>query len=311
MGLANPDYGKGVFRRRLHWQARAGCVAVALEDSNHGFKLQLHHDGRQITRIEAQPLRHPFTTCPEAVGNVQHIIGLALSDVAAQRARLPQASNCTHLVDMALLAASHATDGANGVDGTNDANSTDDPETAPQRLYDITIDDENTEGLTRARICCDGEQVHDWLIRQHQVVAPADLAGQPVMRGFYHWAVQRFAGMPLEAAQLLQRGYFVAQARRSVYLPIADYPARSDGMPSGACYSYNTGAVERALRIHGSVRNYSHSAERLLQFDPLPAAPQQQAATAADSKDAGHENRQRSTAVPQALQVQVIDTEAQ
>ena len=248
MGTPNPDYGSGVFRRRLHWQAVPGCVAVALEDSNHGFRLRLRHDGRQITAVEAEPVRHPFTTCPEAVSNVQQVTGLALADAAALRARLPQATNCTHLVDMALLAASHADDAGQA------------------RHYDIAVADER-DGLTAARITCDGQAIHAWAIRNHAIETPAGLAGRPVMRGFYAWAAAQFSGMELEAAQLLQRGYFVAQARRSVYLPVERYPASSDGMTIGACYSYNTGAVERALRIHGSVRDYSRSAERLLQFD--------------------------------------------
>ena len=230
-------------------------MAVALEDSNHGFKLQLHHDGKLITQVIAEPIRHPFITCPEAVGNVRQIENLPLADVAAQRARLPQASSCTHLVDMALLAASHAAD------------------LEQQRHYDIAVEDEK-DGVTLARISCDEQIVHTWTIRNHTLETPLELAGKPVMRGFYPWAVTQFDGLALEAAQLLQRGYFVAQARRSVYLPIENYPASSDGMPVGACYSYNTGAVERALRIHGSVRDYSHSSARLLQFDATPPTQQ-------------------------------------
>ncbi len=273
MGTPNPLYGTGVFRRRLRWRALPGRVDVELEDSNHGFCLSLHYasdeeskgnkdnkddtdspgNAVRITAIDARPIRHPFTTCPEAVANAQRIVGLSPDDVSSLRERLPQADNCTHLVDMALLAASHALETPQGV----------------WRLYDIAVDDEH-EGLTRARILCDGQLIHEWLIRNHHLEAPAEQAGKPVMRGFYAWAVQAFQGMPLEAAQLLQRGYFVAQARRSVYIPIEQNPAITDGMPHNACYSYNLGAVERAQRIHGSVRDYSASADPLLRFTPSP-----------------------------------------
>lgn len=88
-----------------------------------------------------------------------------------------------------------------------------------------------------------------------------------MMRGFYLWAVQAFGGgKALEAAQALQRGFFVAQARRYSYVPVERYPAITDGMPTGSCYSYNIGAVERAFRICGSVRDYSEGSERLLRF---------------------------------------------
>ncbi len=254
MGTPNPTYGTGVFRRRLHWRATEGRVDVELEDSNHGFRLRLRHDGSRIVGVDAEPVRYPFTTCPEAVKNAQQIVDLPLADAAALRERLPQPSNCTHLIDMALLAAAHAGD------------------VGTERYYDIAVFDESAErdGVTQARIECDGRLVHDWAIRAHVIEQPAELAGKPAMRGFYAWAAQTFAGLPFEAAQVLQRGYFVAQARRWSYEPIEQNPACTDGMPLGACYSYNTGAVERALRIKGSVRDYSKSSERLLQFADAP-----------------------------------------
>lgn len=255
MGSPNPAYGSGIFRRRLHWRATEGLVAVDLEDSNHGFRLQLHHDGKQIVDVAVEPVRFPFTTCPEAVQSVRKIIGLPLVNMAdtaaALRERLVPGNNCTHMIDLAMLAAAHVDD------------------IGSERLYDIAVADER-DGVTQARIDCDGRRVHEWAVREHVLTAPAELAGRPVMRGFFAWATKVFSGMPLEAAQVLQRGYFVAQARRYSYLPIEAHPAITDGMPLGSCYSYNTGAVERALRIQGSVRDYSKSSERLLQFADAP-----------------------------------------
>ena len=253
MASPNPLYGTGAFRRRLSWHAMPGRVDVAVEDNNHGFRLSLQHDGERITGLSVDPVRYPFTTCPEAVRNAQQIVGLMLTDVSGMRARLPQPDNCTHMIDMSLFAAAHA--------GSNDL--------GVERLYDIAVADERDD-VTQARIECDGRLVHDWTIRAHTLEQPGELTGKPVMRGFFAWASQMFTGMPLEAAQILQRGYFVAQARRWRYEPIEQHPARSDGMPVGACYSYNTGAVERALRIKGSVRDYSKSSERLLQFADAP-----------------------------------------
>ncbi len=247
MGKPNPDYGSGIFRRRLHWRALPGRVEVALEDSNHGFRLQLAHDGQRITQVFAEPLRFPFTTCPEAVAQVQVLLGLELTAVAEQRAALPQATNCTHLIDMALLAAAHAAD------------------VGTERLYDIAVTDE-CEGITQARIACDGQLVHEWAIRAHVIETPPSFAGRPAMRGFYAWVVDELEGMAREAAQALQRGYFIAQSRRWNTRPIEEHPASTDGIAVGACYSYNTGAVERALRINGSVRDCTAGAEQLLKF---------------------------------------------
>lgn len=236
-----------------------GEVEVELEDSNHGFRLCLRHDGCRIADITVDPVRYPFTTCPEASRAVERIIGATLADAAKLRECLPGGENCTHMVDMALIAAAHA--GDVGVD----------------RLYDIAVIDE-CDGVTEARIECDGELLYEWQVRANVIASPAALAGRPLMRGFYAWAMQAFGGgKALEAAQALQRGFFVAQARRYSYVPVERYPAITDGMPAGSCYSYNTGAVERALRIRGSVRDYSDSSARLLHFaanlEPAAVAP--------------------------------------
>lgn len=249
MGQSNPGYGTGVFRRRLRWRATAGCVDVELEDSNHGFRLRLCHDTQRITEVAVDPVRYPFTTCPEASRSVECIVGMTLDDAVKLRERLPGGENCTHMADMALIAVAHARD------------------LGIERLYDIAVEDERN-GVTQARIQRDGELVFEWLVRANIIESPKALAGRPLMRGFYAWAVQTFDDKVLEAAQALQRGFFVAQARRYCYLPVEHYPAITDGMPIGSCYSYNTGAVERALRIRGSVRDYSASSDRLLQFVP-------------------------------------------
>lgn len=248
MGQPNPNYGTGAFRRRLRWWTAEGRVDVELEDSNHGFRLSLHHDGQRITDVTVDPVRYPFTTCPEAVRAVERIVGIGLDDPVKLRERLPGGENCTHMADMALIAAAHAR------------------HLGMERRYDMTITDER-DGVTQARIECDGEALFEWWVRANAIESPVALAGRPVMRGFYAWAVQTFVDeKSLEAAQALQRGFFVAQARRYSYLPVERHPAITDGMPRTSCYSYNTGAVERALRIQGSVRDYSGSAEGLLSF---------------------------------------------
>ncbi len=256
----DPNYGNGVFRRRLRIQVShdvpnpaAGSILVELEDNNHAFRVRLRHDGATVREAASDSVRHPFTTCPEASQPLQRVLGVPLdADEQSVRQRLVPGDNCTHLFDMTMLALGHASDF--GLD----------------RVYDITVDDEH-DGIMRARITCNGQMVHDWQVQGHTLVTPVEYAGKPVMRGFYAWAAKVFAGMPLEAAVALQRGFFVAQSRRYISQPIAKYPATTDGVRDGICYSYNHGVVERALRIEGSVRDHTASAERLLKFDPMPS----------------------------------------
>ena len=261
MAKPNPLYGTGIFRRRIHLRADNNAVAVELEDGNHGFRIVLRHDGEQVSGIDMDALRHPFNTCPEALGPLQRIVGHRL-DSAAQtlRDRLVPGDNCTHLFDMAALAVSHA-----GCSGT-------------ELDYDMAVEDEVTGDETaraaRVEISCNGRSVHAWQVRAHHIVAPPALAGLPMMRGFHAWASRHFNASELEAAIALQRAYFVAQSRRHSFDPPAANPAIGDGMPQGSCYSYNHGAVERAVRSTNTVRDFTNTPEKLLRFEPSILNPE-------------------------------------
>ena len=250
MAKPNPLYGTGVFRRRIHLRTDEGAVSVELEDGNHGFRIVLRHDGEQVTDICMDALRHPFNTCPEAISPLRRIVGHRLdSPMQALRDRLVPGDNCTHLFDMAALAVSHAGQRGTVLD------------------YDMAVADE-AEPASRVEITCDGRSIHAWQVKDHHIVAPAALAGKSMMRGFHAWASARFKGAELEAAIALQRAYFVAQSRRHSFDPPEANPGIADGMPHGSCYSYNPGAVERAFRSAGTVRDFSNTPEKLLRFEP-------------------------------------------
>lgn len=248
----NPDYGQGAFRRALRLRVAADRIRVELEDANHAFCLELAHDGQRITEVAAETLRHPFVTCAEATGPLRRLVSVPL-DVDASRLRngFPQAENCTHLHDMALLALAHAR------------------EVGLQRLYEVTVLDERA-GAVEASIARDGTTVHAWTVRHHAIAAPEAHAGRPMMRGFYSWVAQSYSGPALEAAIALQRGYFVAQSRRYRSWPAADFPAKVNNMPDGTCYSYNHPTVDRALRIEGAVWDLTDRRDHLLQFRAQP-----------------------------------------
>lgn len=254
MSKPNVHYGNGVFRRRIRLCADAGRVTVELEDGNHGFRLRLQHDGRVVTDIEADTLRHPFGTCTEAVRPLRQFVGHRLADGAkALRERLDPGAHCTHLFDMAMLAIHQASQRTASAATAID--------------YEMAVHDE-AAGLTRAEIRRNGAPVHAWQIQSHRVIAPAVHQGQPMMRGFHAWASAAFGGAELEAAAALQRAYFVAQSRRFDFDPPEQNPGVADGMPHGSCYSYNRGVVERAFRSAGTVRDFTHTPEKLLRFEP-------------------------------------------
>lgn len=255
MAKPNLRYGNGVFRRRIRLRADDRLVAVELEDGNHGFRLRLHHDGHVVTDVDADTVRHPFGTCTEAVRPLRQFVGHRLADGAkALRDRLDPGTHCTHLFDMAMLAVNHASQHKTRAGTAID--------------YEMAVHDE-AAGLTRAEIRRNGALVHAWQIRSHRVASPAVHQGQPMMRGFHAWASAAFGAAELEAAAALQRAYFVAQSRRFDFDPPEANPGSADGMAHGSCYSYNQGVVERAFRSAGTVRDFTHTADKLLRFEPV------------------------------------------
>ncbi|MDY0067051.1 MAG: DUF2889 domain-containing protein [Steroidobacteraceae bacterium] len=248
MSRPNPSYGQGVFRRRVRITVRANEAHVDLEDANHAFRLALRHDGERITALEPEFVRHPFTTCPESGRHLAALVGRPLEELRRLRRAVETRLSCTHVMDMTALALAHV------------------GEREFARLYDVAVEDERA-GCTHARVVCDGRPVHEWVIARHMIVQPSALAGRPMMQGFHAWARDSFADREFEAALTLQRGYFVAQARRYDTSPERDHPAVRDNMPDGVCYSYSAPVVQRALRVEGSKRDFTHDAEALLRFE--------------------------------------------
>ena len=244
---ANPDYGKGYYRRRIALQGYADRVEAALEDTNHGFRSTIWHDGKTVTRVVGENLRTPLDTCGGALEPLKALEGLTLDagTFTITKAVNPRA-NCTHLYDLSLLAIKH------GLRGET------------YRQIDVEVSDEhNCPAECKAWI--DQRLVHHWQAKDWQVISPEAYAGNPLFKGFSAWANPAFSGDEQDAAFALQKGYFVAQARRWDLDSIAGSPALMDEAMLGACYSFSPGVVEHAKRIN-SQRDFSDTPEQLLQF---------------------------------------------
>ncbi len=246
----NPRYGQGVFRRRIRLENRPGEVFGALEDTNHGFRVTVRHDGQVVTAIEAEPMRVPFTTCPGAVANLQRLVGCPIAGSAKELTMSAGASsNCTHLMDLTILAIRHAAS----------------PQ--PVRQWDVSVSDEREDADSVVSVARDGEQVFAWQARHFYISRPEALKGKPLYLGFGRWASDYFDEEALEAAFIMQKGYFVAQARRFDLSAMAGEPAADSGKSmEGACYTYTRGVMEHGERTAETTRDFSDSPENLLRF---------------------------------------------
>jgi hypothetical protein len=245
----NPNYGNGIFRRRIRLENTPGCVIAELEDCNHGFRSRVYHDGKTVTDIVAETPRIPLTTCPGAVEPIRALAGMAIgSDIETINRNGQPKANCTHLFDLTALAIRHA--------GRDEA----------LRVYDVTVDDESDEDGGDSRVFRNGELIHHWHTRQWELLAPAAIAGNPLYRGFTLWASSAFSGEEQEAAFVLQKGYFVAQARRHDLSSIEGRPAIDNTIMHGACYSYSSPQIELAKSTAKSTRDFTDCPEQLLAF---------------------------------------------
>ncbi len=222
------------FRRRVVVSARAGAVAAMLEDDIHCLSVTLRHDGERVTAIEPLFERAPWTTCPGALAKlIETFAGAKLADVTARR---DKKQNCTHLHDMAVLAAAHAADHG-------------------ETVFDIVATDP-VDGQRSLELRRNGEPMLCWREVQGMLAAPAAIAGRTLLT-LRDW-IGGLAGAEQEAARLLQWASIVARGRT---MPMARQAKASDIPPN--CYTFQP---ERAVhaRLVGARRDFSSGEARPL-----------------------------------------------
>ena len=230
MDTEQPDTRPG-FRRRVLVAARCGAVAALLEDDIHCLSVTLRHDGECVTAIEPIFERAPWTTCPGATARlVETFAGLPLAEVTARR---DKKQNCTHLHDMAVLAAAHAAD-------TGDF------------VYDIVATDP-LDGERVLELRRNGELLHAWKERNGVLISPAAIAGQRLF-SLRDW-IASLAGVEQETARLLQWSSMVALGRT---MPM-EQQSDATAMPPN-CYTFQPQRAVHARQI-GARRDFSDGTE--------------------------------------------------
>lgn len=244
----NPDYGKGVFRRRIRLNGTDGQVCAELEDTNHGFRAKVFHDGQQVTDIQSEALRIPLSTCGGASEPLKALIGMPL-DTPTKNITLavdPRA-NCTHLYDLTLLAIAHCLRGNTS------------------RQYDMEVDDQLEQEPAESRLYRNQQLVMTWQARDW-LISAGPHTGNPLFKGFAAWANEAFSGDEQEAAFALQKAYFVSQARRYKMDALAGTPANDQPQMKGVCFSYSPPNIDRAIRTANNTRDFTDCPEQLLKF---------------------------------------------
>lgn len=177
------------FRRRLCVIPAAGRVTAALEDDFHCMAVTLRHDGETVIQADAVMERAPWSSCPGARAVLKSTFeGVALA-AAVKRGDKP--SNCTHLYDLALLAAAHALD-------------------SEPLTYEILASDP-VDGRVVAEIRRNGRAQLRMAHAGNVMSEPEDIKGESLFK-LRDW-IKTLKEPAREAARLLQLGAIIAQGR--------------------------------------------------------------------------------------------------
>jgi hypothetical protein len=229
------------FRRRFIVTPASDRVSCEVEDDYHCMGVTIHHDGKVATKVAAVMQRAPWTTCPGAIAQLeQTFTGVPLGGFAA---RGEKRNNCTHLHDLAVLAAAHALDGE-------------------QLVYDILVSDP-VDGRRQAQLRRDGTKVLDWVQVDGRIAEPEELAGVAFdeMRAW----IDSLDPARQEAARLLRWGTILAHGRTIPWERQSD----SSRMPIGNCYTFQPQRYATARRV-GLIRDFSQGPQPLVEHRPAP-----------------------------------------
>lgn len=215
------------YRRRIRIEPGEGAAVAMLEDDMHCMAVTLRHDGETVSAVEPVMDRAPWTTCPGARAQlVRTFAGQPLSEVTARREKR---ANCTHLHDLAVLAAAHALD----MQGLT---------------YDVLVSDP-VEGERILELRRDGVRVLRWVEQDGKLVEPATAAGLALL-SLRDW----IAALPApeqEPARLLQWAGLVAHGRT---IPIEQQSIAANIPPN--CYTFQPERAAFAVR-NGVTRDFS------------------------------------------------------
>ena len=246
-----PDSGSPPgYRRRILITPGESTVTAALEDDMHCMVVRLDHDGARITAIHPHTERAPWSVCQHAGQTLlETFLGLPLDAATAPKAKW---TNCTHLYDLAALAAAHGRDPG-------------------PFAYDIAVDDVVDGAATSSAAYCsvhaNGALVHRWRVEGMTVLSPAAIAGVELTR-LRDW-IATLGPAEAEAARILQWASMVAHGRQ-----MTDWDSfQPEAMPAN-CFAVQPGQPRDHIRRIGLRHDFSHGGIAPLDhFDGIDFTP--------------------------------------
>lgn len=234
----------GSLNRVVRTAVAANRARAVVEDDFHHFRVRIEHDGARVVAIGAQALRYPYSLCPAAGGELQNLVGAALTTWASDVFRYTEPRlQCTHQFDLAALALAAAARGQG-------------------RTYRAQVFDA-VDGLMKAWVSRDGAPVHEWSVEGYAISTPSRFGGLGLGQGFTSWVAANLDEGDAEAALVLRRSVFISRGRSR--LPELD---RMPHAPEfGGCWVQQPGRAQTARREIGSAQDFSTRPEMLTASD--------------------------------------------
>lgn len=204
--------GEPATRRCQLIDPRPGLVRAWVEDNFHDFMVEIAHDGTVVTELRTLAKRWPWSTCPAAGVHLgERMRGARLAELALVDTPY---SHCTHMHDLALLAAAHALE--------------DEPV-----LY-ATFAADGVHPAQHAELWRNGERVLAWDVAD-SIVSSSDGIDGRSLRHLRQWQGELPADLA-EMCRVLRRTIFISGGRSFDYskTPTADKVAES----AGACFTF-------------------------------------------------------------------------
>jgi Protein of unknown function (DUF2889) len=225
----------GAYRRRIELLTPSpSAVTGELEDSFHHFRVSLAHEGGRVTAVDGEAVRHPWSTCPDALAPLRALIGAPITaDATAHGAHADARTTCTHWFDLAGLAMAQAGAGRT------------------ERRYAMTVGERDGAGRTVAHLERDGSPVLQWDVDGTSVLGPEPFTGQAMGRGFLAWANATLDPETAEAAIVLRRG---CRTSLGLLMDLDDYETAAEvgHNLANTCHTFSTSVMGVALRMKGS-----------------------------------------------------------
>jgi len=241
--------GDRIYRRHIRLDAHGRHVVGELADDAQHFRVRLRHDGARVLAVDGEAVRHPWSTCAEAIDPLRELAGMRLSRRCTAVGEVSNARHhCTHWFDLAGLAVAHAAAGR------------------ASREYRCAA--WGAPGAaTTATLERDGEPLLSWRLDGMTIHGEGPFDGRSLKGAFQTWAEAELEADLAEAAIVLRRAAYISPVR---FFDLDQYERPGDVTPiGGQCFTYTDGPAQRAERQIGSLRDYTHRPEALLAEGPL------------------------------------------